>query len=150
MTPEFYGGDYTYPNTEECLFYSTNALHVCTVEPCLNGSYTGKDAQAGGAAVWNGGSSYTAVPIGTSTVVTGNGSSNTPCVNGTCSSGQICAIDGYCYTAKKSNNGFGPGAVAAIVFACFVLVFVLVAVIFFALNKSEIPFMRPFKGHVSS
>jgi len=35
----FVGGDYTYPNQNKCLFYSTNALHVCTVEPCLNGTF---------------------------------------------------------------------------------------------------------------
>jgi len=33
------GGDYTYPNQNVCLFYSTNALHVCTAEPCLNGTF---------------------------------------------------------------------------------------------------------------
>lgn len=35
----FVGGDYTYPKENVCLFYSTNALHVCTVEPCNNGTF---------------------------------------------------------------------------------------------------------------
>jgi len=38
-SPYFTGGDATYPNQQKCLFYSTNALHVCTVEPCLNGTF---------------------------------------------------------------------------------------------------------------
>jgi len=35
----YIGGDYTYPNQDVCLFYSTNALHVCVVEPCLTGTF---------------------------------------------------------------------------------------------------------------
>jgi len=38
-TPFYKGGDVTYPNENVCLFYSTNALHVCTAEPCNNGTF---------------------------------------------------------------------------------------------------------------
>jgi len=43
QAPFFIGGDYTYPNQNKCLFYSTNALHVCTAEPCLNGTFPAGD-----------------------------------------------------------------------------------------------------------
>lgn len=45
----FQGGDYTYPNQNVCLFYSTNKLHVCKVEPCTTGSFPA-GAQKGAAA----------------------------------------------------------------------------------------------------
>jgi len=40
QSPYFVGGDVTYPNENVCSFYSTNALGVCTVEPCLNGTFS--------------------------------------------------------------------------------------------------------------
>lgn len=46
--PYYQGGDVTYPNSNVCLFYSTNALHVCTVEPCNNGTFA-PGPQKGGA-----------------------------------------------------------------------------------------------------
>jgi len=153
MTPQFFGGDYTYPSSEQCLFYSTNALRVCTVEPCTNGSYTVGVAQAGAAAVYSGGTggTYTPVPIGSSTIVDGGSDSESliPCSNTTdCPKGKVCSIDGFCHKGKST--GFGSGGVAAVVFACLVLVVILVAAIFLLINKKEIPFMKPFKGHVQS
>jgi len=43
----FVGGDATYPNDNVCLFYSTNALHVCVNEPCTTGPYAGGVPQSG-------------------------------------------------------------------------------------------------------
>jgi len=42
-SPFYVGGDYTYPNQDVCLFYSTNALHVCVVEPCTTGTFPAGD-----------------------------------------------------------------------------------------------------------
>jgi len=35
----FVGGDTNYPNQDVCLFYTTNELGICTVEPCTNGTF---------------------------------------------------------------------------------------------------------------
>jgi len=55
--PVFHGGDYTYPNSQQCLFYSTDALHVCTVEPCDNGTFPLGEPQAGPAFGFSGSTS---------------------------------------------------------------------------------------------
>jgi len=38
-SPVYIGGDFTYPHEDVCLFYSTNALHVCKIEPCTTGTF---------------------------------------------------------------------------------------------------------------
>jgi len=150
MSAAFYGGDATYPGTEQCLFYSTTALHACTVEPCTNGTYTVGAPQSGSPTVYTPPSTYTPVPIGISHVVSNNPSGSSseevtvvPCVNSTCTNGGVCDITGFCTKAKSK---LSSGGVAAIVFAMLVLLMIVIAVIFFVINKSEVPFMKPFKG----
>jgi len=36
----FIGGDFSNPGTDVCQFYSTNALHVCVIEPCTTGTFS--------------------------------------------------------------------------------------------------------------
>jgi len=49
----FVGGDTTYPNSDVCLFYTTNALHVCVNEPCTTGTFPIGVAQSGAPAGLN-------------------------------------------------------------------------------------------------
>jgi len=48
--------------------------------------------------------------------------------------------------APKSSAGLDAGGVAAIVFAILIVVMILVAIVFFAINKSEIAYMKPFRS----
>jgi len=70
----FIGGDYTYPNENVCLFYSTNALHVCTAEPCNNGTFPPGNQK--GAALGFGGST----PGTTGKITTGKVTTKAPSV----------------------------------------------------------------------
>jgi hypothetical protein len=113
----FYGGDNTYPSEQKCKYFSTNALHICTQEPCLNattpGEQSGPPAGFGGTPLpTTGGSGGTPPPQ-----TTGNGgyqptpttgfttTSNPPYIGYTPTTG----IDGepWCYK-PDAYNLFGP------------------------------------------
>jgi len=91
----FQGGDYTYPNQDVCLFYSTNALHVCTVEPCLNGTFPPGDQR--GAALGLGGQ----VPVTTGRPQSQPTPPPAPITTGRISTGRITT--GRITTGRQSN-----------------------------------------------
>jgi len=68
----YVGGDYTYPKENVCLFYSTNALHVCTAEPCNNGTFPPGNQK--GAALGYGGP----IPSTTGKITTGKVTTGKP------------------------------------------------------------------------
>jgi len=134
--PVFEGGDYGNPtNPDVCKFFNTDELHVCVDEPCLSGiPYPGEHIGA-----------PAAISISTPSGGSSSDTENTKCQkNSDCKSG-VCESSGVCY---KKPFELGSGGKAAIVFAVFVLVVVLAVVAFFIINKKEVPYMVPFKGHM--
>jgi len=173
--PVFQGGDFSYPGEQACKYYATNALHVCTVEPCTNGTSNGV-ANKGGPMVFTSQRAYenityvsaytpstpSSTPSTPSTpssptppvsLTSGSAQSNlgsnsaTPCSsNSDCHSG-VCEASGYCYV-KHSSSSLSSGGIAAIVFAILTALLLAGVAVFFYANKREVPYMVPFKGHL--
>jgi len=123
----FEGGDFSNPvNRTACKYFNTNELHVCVDEPCIKTKTPGQNNGAPGLI---------------ETPPKGEKACN---VNSDCKT-NICKLDGYC---KNPASLLTKGAVAAIVFAVFLLVFAGLIVIFFIVNKKEVPYMVPFKGRL--
>jgi len=54
----FYGGDASNPGGTQCAYFQTNQLHVCTLEPCTNGT--------------NPGGPHMGVPVDSNIIITGS------------------------------------------------------------------------------
>jgi len=110
-TVQFYGGDYTYPGQQMCKYYSTNALHVCTQEPCLNATTPG--VQSGPPAGFGGTPPpptpttgiYTPPPPTPTTGIFISTTSNPPYVGYAPTTGM--QGEEWCYK-PTANNLFGP------------------------------------------
>eukprot|EP01114_Cavostelium_apophysatum_P014645 TRINITY_DN384_c0_g1_i1.p1 TRINITY_DN384_c0_g1~~TRINITY_DN384_c0_g1_i1.p1 ORF type:complete len:362 (+),score=65.38 TRINITY_DN384_c0_g1_i1:35-1087(+) len=76
-----------------------------------------------------------------------DGDEPVPCTTTSdCGDDGVCGIDQFCH--RKPSGGLGSGGIGALVMAGLLLVVVGVLAAFFYVNKSELPYMKPFRGRI--
>jgi len=84
---------------------------------------------------------FTGPPVAYADWVDPEGDDRIPCVKNEDCASKLCQVNNFCYKVK----GLGAGGIAAVILALLFAAIVGVGVAFFYLNKSEIPYLKPFK-----